>query len=631
MTSKRFLSLLIVAIGLVGVISFVMAQPQTVSYTLSAGAHNGQRVFLGIDGDINGQPNPTLQAPVGARVEVRLLNIDGIPYNFSIAELGISSAQLTAIGEEQWITFSVNEDKALFYASTTDETMRGEVHFGTPAQPAAEVAVAEPEAPATGDSEGEATALAAGTGVVHDFTLRTVLGSTPAMAFVGVGGEIDGVVNPELVVNVGDTVRLTVVNGDPILHDLKIDEFGVTTGEMLEDEQTVTLEFIPNQPGAYFYYCSVPGHRQTGMEGVLKVVGEVTVGDAAALDESRSDAGYGDSTTDAGGHDMTTMVSNTTETAPALAEAVSVVRNPADVPAPVGDREPTTLRVDLTAKEVDGILADGTTYRYMTFDGTVPGPMLRMRVGDTMEVYVHNEMQSTLPHSIDLHAVTGPGGGAVFTQTLAGEESVFTFKALQPGLYVYHCATASIPHHISSGMYGLILVEPEGGLPPVDREFYVMQGEIYTVQPFGTKGHLDFSYDKMLDEDAEYFVFNGSAGALTQDEYALRANVGESVRIYFGVGGPNAISSFHVIGEIFDRVYDQASLTAAPLTDVQTTLVPPGGATVVEFTMDVPGTYILVDHALSRLERGLVGYLIAEGAENPEIFKGSGVPEASGH
>ncbi|MBN2472073.1 MAG: nitrite reductase, copper-containing, partial [Anaerolineae bacterium] len=217
------------------------------------------------------------------------------------------------------------------------------------------------------------------------------------------------------------------------------------------------------------------------------------------------------------------------------------------------------------------------------------------------------------------------------TQTLAGEESVFTFQALQPGLYVYHCATASIGHHISSGMYGLILVEPVGGLPPVDHEFYVMQGEIYTAQPYGTRGHLDFSHEKMLDEDAEYFVFNGAAGALTQDEYALRTEVGDTVRIFFGVGGPNKISSLHVIGEIFDRVYDQASLTSPPLTDVQTTLVPPGGATMVEFTLDVPGRYILVDHALSRLERGLAGYLYAEGEENPAIFSGQGMPEASGH
>jgi nitrite reductase (NO-forming) len=285
----------------------------------------------------------------------------------------------------------------------------------------------------------------------------------------------------------------------------------------------------------------------------------------------------------------------------------------------------------MTTKEVNGKLADGTTYRYMTFDGQVPGPMIRVRVGDTVDLHLKNDATNQLPHSIDLHAVTGPGGGAVFTQILPGEESSFTFQALQPGLYVYHCATASIGHHIASGMYGLILVEPVGGLPPVDREFYIMQGELYTVQPFGTQGHVDFSHEKMLDEKADYFMFNGAAGALTMDENAMRTNVGDTVRIYFGVGGPNAISSFHLIGEIFDRVYDQASLTSAPLTDVQTTLVPPGGATMVEFKMDVPGRYILVDHALSRLERGLAGYLYAEGAENPTVFHGEGMPDNAGH
>jgi nitrite reductase (NO-forming) len=414
-----------------------------------------------------------------------------------------------------------------------------------------------------------------------------------------------------------------VINGDPVLHDLIIDEFGVTTGEMQDDEQTVVVEFVANQPGMFKYYCSIPGHRQIGMEGVLRVVGTIVAGDPSELDASRSDSGYTDHTHGSG--------ATTVETRPAVENAVSIVRNPADVPPPVGDRGPIHHVVEMTAIEVDGILADGTTYRYMTFDGTVPGPMLRMRVDDTMEFHLHNTTSSQLPHSIDLHAVTGPGGGAVFTQTLAGETNTFTFRALQPGLYVYHCATASIPHHISSGMYGLILVEPVGGLPPVDREFYVMQGELYTMQPYGTKGHLDFNYQAMLNEQPEYFVFNGAAAALASDEYALRANVGETVRIYFGVGGPNFTSSFHVIGEIFDRVYDQASLTSAPLTNVQTTLVPPGGATVVEFTLDVPGRYILVDHALSRLERGLVGFLYAEGEENPDIFAGDSIPEDSGH
>jgi nitrite reductase (NO-forming) len=180
-------------------------------------------------------------------------------------------------------------------------------------------------------------------------------------------------------------------------------------------------------------------------------------------------------------------------------------------------------------------------------------------------------------------------------------------------------------------MYGLILVEPEGGLPPVSKEFYVMQGEIYTREPFGTQGHLTFDHQKMLNEDAEYLVFNGASMALTTDENALRAKVGDTVRIFFGVGGPNYTSSFHVIGEIFDRVYSQASLTSEPLTDVQTTSVAPGGATMVEFKMEVPGRYILVDHALARLERGLAGFLYADGADNPSVFHGDQLTAGSGH
>lgn len=446
----------------------------------------------------------------------------------------------------------------------------------------------------------------AGDGNVVEYTLRTVIGDNPAMAFAGVGGDIDGVINPELTAKVGDTVRLTVINGDPMLHDLTIDEFGVYSGELTQSEETVTVEFVADAPGVYNYYCSVPGHRGIGMEGVLRVDGDVVEASGEEVHGSTSDA----------------QVRG--KAAPAAGDAVSIVRDPADLPAPLPPGAPQHHVVELTALEVDGVLDDGTTFRYMTFDGQVPAPMLRVRVGDTVEIRVRNEIESMLQHSIDLHAVTGPHGGAELTQTLAGETSAFQFKALKPGLYVYHCATPSVAHHISSGMYGMILVEPEEGLPKVDHEFYVMQGEIYTEQPFGTDGHLDFSHEKMLDEDAEYFVFNGAANALTLDEYAMRAEVGDTVRIYFGVGGPNKISSLHLIGEIFDNVYDQASLTSPPLTDVQTTLVPPGGATVVELTLETPGTYVLVDHALSRVERGLAGYLVVEGEGNPDIFGAAG-------
>ncbi len=306
-----------------------------------------------------------------------------------------------------------------------------------------------------------------------------------------------------------------------------------------------------------------------------------------------------------------------------------VVRDPADLPAPLEIREPTTVVINLEAVEVEGQLADGTTYTYWTFNGAVPGPFFRVRLGDTIEVHMKNSTSSTMNHSVDFHAVTGPGGGAVMTQTEPGKETMFTAKALNPGLFVYHCATPMVANHISNGMYGLILVEPEGGLPPVDREFYVMQGDIYTTGAFGEQGHQATDVTKLLNEDPEYIVFNGAVGALTTQK-PLKANVGETVRLFFGVGGPNLTSSFHVIGEIFDRVYDQASLTSAPLTDVQTTLVPPGGATMVEFKLEVPGRYILVDHALSRLQRGLAGFLIVEGNENLEIFNGTPMP-GSGH
>lgn len=458
-------------------------------------------------------------------------------------------------------------------------------------------------------------------GVVVEYTLRTHLGGDPVMAYVGVGGAIDGVVNPTLEANVGDTMRVTVINGDGVLHSFTTDTFGATTGQFAELDSRMTVEFVVTQPGEFDYFCEVPGHREAGMRGKLRIAGDVTVGDQAELAASRGDttqAGYG-------------APMEMPAAGPADPNAVSIIRNPAEVPPPVGDREPLHLRVDMTTEEVTGILADGTTFPYFTFNGKVPGPFLRVRLGDTIEFNLTNAENSMFPHSIDLHAVTGPGGGAVYTQTAPGQTTSFTFQALIPGLFVYHCATASIPHHISSGMYGLILVEPEGGMPPVDREFYVMQGEIYTQQPFGQPGQDTFDFTALSHEDPTYFVFNGQANGLTTDETALHANVGETVRIYFGDGGPNATSSFHVIGEMFDRVYPEGSVTAEQVTNVQTTLVPTGGSTIVEFVVDVPGRYLLVDHSLSRLERGLVGYLIVDGPDQPDIFRSNAVAEASGH
>jgi nitrite reductase (NO-forming) len=415
------------------------------------------------------------------------------------------------------------------------------------------------------------------------FTLETAV-AEGRMVFIGVGGAINGVVNPTLQVMTNDVVQVTLINGDGAPHDIVFPDFSAASDQIASTGTSTAIVFRAGTSGDFFYYCSVPGHRAAGMEGKI-VVGDVEE-----------------------------TVSLT---------AASIVRDPADLPPPVGDRPTRTLRVDLETAELEGQLADGTTYTYWTFDGQVPGPFIRIRVGDTVELHLKNQADSRMIHSIDLHAVTGPGGGAAVMQVPPGQEKVFTFQALNPGLYVYHCATPMVAHHIANGMYGLILVEPEGGLPPVDREFYVMQGEIYTQEPFGQQGHQEFDVEKLLDEMPEYFVFNGAVGALTEEQ-PLQAEVGEIVRIFFGVGGPNFTSSFHVIGEVLDRVYDQASLKASPLTDVQTTLVPAGGATMVEFGLEVPGRYILVDHALSRLERGLVGFLLVTGEENPAVFHEGG-------
>lgn len=293
-----------------------------------------------------------------------------------------------------------------------------------------------------------------------------------------------------------------------------------------------------------------------------------------------------------------------------------------EIAAPVGNRAATTVKIDLQVQEKIAYLDSGVTFDYWTFGGTVPGPLLRARVGDSIEVSLANPAASKMPHNIDLHAVTGPGGGAAATLVAPGETKAFRFRALNPGVYVYHCAVAPIQHHVGSGMYGLIVIEPEGGLAPVDREFYVMQGDVYLIGNRGDKGLRAFSYEKMLDERPEYVVFNGAVGALTGDN-AMRANVGETVRIFFGVGGPNLTSSFHVIGEVFDRVATEGGSFEDPAkwaTNVQSTHVPAGGATLVEFKADVPGELVLVDHSLGRVAKGAVGHLVISGAENPDVF-----------
>lgn len=315
-------------------------------------------------------------------------------------------------------------------------------------------------------------------------------------------------------------------------------------------------------------------------------------------------------------------------------EEKAVLTDAPNVPPPITRTHATKVIVDLEVKEVKKRMADGVEYVFWTYGGSVPGKFIRVREGDLVEFNLHNHPSSKVPHNIDLHAVSGQGGGAGASFTAPGHSSKFSFKALNPGLYVYHCATAPVAMHIANGMYGMIYVQPKKDLPTVDKEFYVMQGDFYTKGKNGAPGLQPFDMEKAIDEHPTYIVFNGSVGAMTGDN-SLKAKVGESVRIYFGVGGPNIASNFHVIGEIFDKVYPEGG-TKLINENVQTTIVPPGGAAIVEFKLDVPATYILVDHALTRtFNKGSLGMLKAEGPEDKIIYSGKQLdevyqPEGSG-
>lgn len=303
----------------------------------------------------------------------------------------------------------------------------------------------------------------------------------------------------------------------------------------------------------------------------------------------------------------------------------ATLTSPPHVPPATHRNYPAKVIVELEVTEVDMQIAEGVTYTFWTFGGTVPGSFIRVRQGDTVEFRLKNHPSSKMPHNIDLHGVTGPGGGAASSFTAPGHQTQFTFKALNQGLYVYHCATAPVGMHVANGMYGLILVEPPGGLSPVDHEFYVMQGDFYTVGKYREKGHQAFDMQKAIDERASYVLFNGAESALTGPR-ALKAKTNQKIRMFVGNGGPNLVSSFHVIGEIFDKVQYEGGTHFQE--NVQTTLIPAGGAATVEFHTEVPGNYVLVDHSIFRaFNKGALAILEVSGDPATDIYSGKQLDE----
>jgi nitrite reductase (NO-forming) len=404
-------------------------------------------------------------------------------------------------------------------------------------------------------------------------------------------------------VPLGQKISFTLNNAGTLDHDLTVQGTGFALSA--KPGQTATGEFTFDKAGVYDFFCSIAGHKDAGMKGTLMVI-DPAVGAPVASSSTSIAAMPG------------MNMASTPDIQPLPADLKPL---PAPQIAPPIDRtEPAYVKFDLTTQKVTAQMADGVAYEYWTFNGTVPGPMLRVREGDTVEIDLHNSADAGVTHSIDLHAVTGPGGGAKVMQVAPGQDGAFRFQALNPGVYVYHCATPMVAQHIASGMYGMIVVEPKAGLPKVDHEFYLMQGDFYLQGQRGDTGLRAFDLNKMLDEQPDYVLFNGAVGSLTGDN-ALQANVGDTIRVFFGDGGPNLTSSFHIIGAIFDRVYPEGSLTSTPETNVQTTHVSTGGATMVEYTAKVPGTYNIVDHSLGRMEKGAAAQIVINGPANPEIFQ----------
>ena len=296
-----------------------------------------------------------------------------------------------------------------------------------------------------------------------------------------------------------------------------------------------------------------------------------------------------------------------------------------NMPHPITRDYPVRLRVKMEAGVITGPLSRQYKYRFWGFNGSVPGPVIRARKGDVLEIQFTNKDENGVAHNIDFHAVEGPGGGAPALFAEQDETKTACFRLQHAGLFMYHCATGPIPMHISNGMYGMVLVEPEDGLPPVDKEFAVVQSEFYTVPSLDDpKKTLEYSYSDGLDEKPQYVLFNGKEGALTDNP--LLVKTGERVRMYFVNAGPNLFSAFHIIGITPDKLYRDGDFISPPARSVQTALVPPGGATALEFNALVPGTYTLVDHAIHRIDKGAIGILKVFGDPRPDIYDADSTP-----
>ncbi len=299
-----------------------------------------------------------------------------------------------------------------------------------------------------------------------------------------------------------------------------------------------------------------------------------------------------------------------------------VAANPRDIPSPINRNRPVTHNITLESKDLISEIEPGVQFKFMTYGGQVPGPMIRVRQGDKMNLTFKNNSQNTLLHNVDFHAVYGTGGGSKATLCPPGQSRELHAKLMYPGAFIYHCAVPKLDEHISSGMFGMIVVEPNEGLSEVDHEFYLGQHEVYSNKEAGEKGFHEIDVESMKAENPTYVLLNGEKKALTEDGYGtMKTQVGDTARIFMVTGGPNLSSSFHAIGNVWTKAWREGAIASEPEEYVQTCHVAPGSCGIFEMDFPVPEKSFLVDHALSRYNRkGMLGVIEVEGEEQPHIF-----------
>jgi nitrite reductase (NO-forming) len=376
------------------------------------------------------------------------------------------------------------------------------------------------------------------------------------------------------------TIKL--INDGAIPHDITFENGPIVAnaGETKEGVVEVPAEGLN-------FICSVPGHAPAGMKGVITVAG------TAAESEHGGNAGG-----DHGGPPPATDV-QPDPNAPKY--------TPFDAAAPKA-MEGTTHDIDLVIEEKEMTVAEGFVQKVWTFGGTVPGPVIRVKVGDTVRVHLKNPATSQLPHSIDFHS-SQVAWDDEMTSINPGEEKLYEWKADYAGVWMYHCGTAPGLHHIANGMYGMVIVEPDEGLPQVDKEFALVQSEWYLGPQ---KDVTSLEKATVGAPSPDYVVFNGVANQYKDNP--LKVGTGERVRFFVLNAGPSMDSSFHIVGTIFDSVIkegvhltrDNPGHYGSQAVD----LAPAQGA-IVELTTAEDGHYPIVTHAFNFVGRGALGMLQA--------------------